>query len=132
MTSHVRACLVCWYFSHFSTEVGYFYLQELLDKYLIPENQEVDSQVFYLKMKGDYNRYLAEVAEEDKKESELTHPPKVTLFVCLFSLRYQEASSQIVMLEKKKQCHLLLKTTLFRELIHFTVTTRIARISDCC
>lgn len=84
MTSHVRACLVCWYFSHFSTEVGYFYLQELLDKYLIPENQEVDSQVFYLKMKGDYNRYLAEVAEEDKKKSELTHPPKVTMLVCLF------------------------------------------------
>nr|AGH70112.1 14-3-3 protein beta/alpha [Placozoa sp. H4] len=43
---------------------------ELLDKYLIPQatarnekdEKQVESQVFYLKMKGDYFRYLAEVA----------------------------------------------------------------------
>ncbi|XP_003968960.1 14-3-3 protein beta/alpha-A-like [Takifugu rubripes] len=40
----------------------------LLDKYLIPNADDTDSEVFYLKMKGDYYRYLAEVATEDTKE----------------------------------------------------------------
>uniref|UniRef100_A0A914HF77 14-3-3 domain-containing protein n=1 Tax=Globodera rostochiensis TaxID=31243 RepID=A0A914HF77_GLORO len=35
---------------------------DLLDKSLIPKAEEPESQVFYLKMKGDYYRYLAEVA----------------------------------------------------------------------
>jgi 14-3-3 protein beta/theta/zeta len=40
----------------------------LLDKYLIPKAANPESKVFYLKMKGDYYRYLAEVAAgEDKK-----------------------------------------------------------------
>ncbi|XP_011499035.1 PREDICTED: 14-3-3 protein zeta isoform X2 [Ceratosolen solmsi marchali] len=34
----------------------------LLDKYLIPKASSAESKVFYLKMKGDYFRYLAEVA----------------------------------------------------------------------
>ncbi|XP_042345753.1 14-3-3 protein beta/alpha-B-like [Plectropomus leopardus] len=39
----------------------------LLDKYLIPKASSAESKVFYLKMKGDYYRYLAEVAcGEDK------------------------------------------------------------------
>ena len=55
-------------------------MQTLLDKYLIPKassggkegspNKE-ESHVFYLKMKGDYYRYLAEVATGDKKKSKL-------------------------------------------------------------
>ncbi|MBN3311276.1 1433T protein, partial [Amia calva] len=41
---------------------------KLLDKYLIANSTQPESSVFYLKMKGDYYRYLAEVAsEEDKK-----------------------------------------------------------------
>ena len=41
----------------------------LLDKYLIPncdteDSEKAESSVFYLKMKGDYHRYLAEVASE--------------------------------------------------------------------
>lgn len=36
--------------------------QGLLDKYLIPKASNAESKVFYLKMKGDYYRYLAEVA----------------------------------------------------------------------
>lgn len=44
---------------------------ELLDKHLIPNaeaNAEVESKVFYKKMKGDYFRYLAEVAVNDKRD----------------------------------------------------------------
>ncbi|XP_060678955.1 14-3-3 protein gamma-like [Hemiscyllium ocellatum] len=44
---------------------------ELLDKYLIKNCTEtqLESKVFYLKMKGDYYRYLAEVANSEKKPS---------------------------------------------------------------
>lgn len=40
---------------------------ELLDKYLIPKAGNPESKVFYLKMKGDYYRYLAEVATGDER-----------------------------------------------------------------
>ncbi|XP_049597436.1 14-3-3 protein beta/alpha-1 [Syngnathus scovelli] len=39
----------------------------LLDNYLI-KNSKQESKVFYLKMKGDYYRYLAEVASGDDKK----------------------------------------------------------------
>lgn len=42
-------------------------LQTLLDKHLVPNASNAESQVFYLKMKGDYYRYLAEVASGSKK-----------------------------------------------------------------
>uniref|UniRef100_A0A8C0HWZ9 14-3-3 domain-containing protein n=1 Tax=Balaenoptera musculus TaxID=9771 RepID=A0A8C0HWZ9_BALMU len=38
----------------------------LLEKFLIPSASQAESKVFYLKMKGDYYRYLAEVAAGDK------------------------------------------------------------------
>lgn len=41
----------------------------LLDKYLIPKAANPESKVFYLKMKGDYYRYLAEVATGKEKET---------------------------------------------------------------
>lgn len=48
---------------------------ELLDKFLVPKSNNSESKVFYLKMKGDYFRYLAEVAvsgnADDKKEISL-------------------------------------------------------------
>jgi hypothetical protein len=34
---------------------------DILDKYLIPNAHEAEPKVFYLKMHGDYWRYLAEV-----------------------------------------------------------------------
>uniref|UniRef100_UPI0037E7CEB0 14-3-3 protein zeta-like n=1 Tax=Semicossyphus pulcher TaxID=241346 RepID=UPI0037E7CEB0 len=40
---------------------------DLLDKHLISGAQQEESKVFYLKMKGDYYRYLAEVATASKK-----------------------------------------------------------------
>ncbi|XP_069813388.1 14-3-3 protein zeta/delta [Dendropsophus ebraccatus] len=41
----------------------------LLDKYLVPNASQAESKVFYLKMKGDYYRYLAEVASGDDKKT---------------------------------------------------------------
>jgi len=41
----------------------------LLNDYLIPNATEAESKVFYMKMKGDYYRYLAEVANDEKKPS---------------------------------------------------------------
>ena len=40
----------------------------LLDKHLIPKASSGESKVFYLKMKGDYFRYLAEVATGTKRK----------------------------------------------------------------
>ena len=41
---------------------------ELLDKYLISKASTTESKVFYLKMKGDYYRYLAEVLPDKGNE----------------------------------------------------------------
>uniref|UniRef100_I3KL45 Tyrosine 3-monooxygenase/tryptophan 5-monooxygenase activation protein, beta polypeptide a n=1 Tax=Oreochromis niloticus TaxID=8128 RepID=I3KL45_ORENI len=41
----------------------------LLDKFLIPNASQAESKVFYLKMKGDYFRYLSEVASGDSKKN---------------------------------------------------------------
>ncbi|XP_048849736.1 14-3-3 protein zeta/delta [Brienomyrus brachyistius] len=41
----------------------------LLDKFLIPKASPAESKVFYLKMKGDYFRYLAEVAVGAEKKT---------------------------------------------------------------
>lgn len=38
---------------------------------MIPNASQPESKVFYLKMKGDYYRYLAEVAAGDDKKGEL-------------------------------------------------------------
>nr|BDS00579.1 14-3-3 protein [Diaphus watasei] len=39
----------------------------LLNQHLIPNSKNPESKVFYLKMKGDYYRYLAEVASGDDR-----------------------------------------------------------------
>lgn len=63
--------IVCWYSCN--NVVSYLSfacdLQGLLDKYLIPKASNPESKVFYLKMKGDYYRYLAEVATGDARNS---------------------------------------------------------------
>ncbi|KAJ8358887.1 hypothetical protein SKAU_G00154120, partial [Synaphobranchus kaupii] len=41
----------------------------LLDKFLIANASQAESKVFYLKMKGDYFRYLSEVASGDSKKA---------------------------------------------------------------
>jgi len=42
---------------------------EILNDYLIPNATDSESKVFYMKMKGDYYRYLAEVAEGATRDS---------------------------------------------------------------
>lgn len=81
----------------------------LLEKFLIPNASQPESKVFYLKMKGDYYRYLAEVAAGDdkkgivdqsqqayqeafeisKKEMQPTHPIRLGLALN-FSVFYYE------------------------------------------
>lgn len=58
-----------------------FSSQKLLDDTLIENAQNNESKVFYLKMKGDYYRYLAELAglemEGDCKFSVLETPSQI-------------------------------------------------------
>ncbi|XP_043935114.1 14-3-3 protein theta [Protopterus annectens] len=48
----------------------------LLDSHLIPKSTQDESKVFYLKMKGDYYRYLAEVANEETKKTSVENSQK--------------------------------------------------------
>jgi len=61
----------------------------LLDKFLIPKASNAESKVFYLKMKGDYFRYLAEVAVGDGKVGKshsFIYITKQLLLICLIQL----------------------------------------------
>merc|ERR1712129_212869 len=49
---------------------------DLLDKHLIAKASNPESKVFYLKMKGDYYRYLAEVAVGDTRAKVLEDSQK--------------------------------------------------------
>merc|ERR1711922_9238 len=69
----------------------------LLDNFLIAKASNAESKVFYLKMKGDYFRYLSEVAIGDAKDAfeiskskmQPTHPIRLGLALN-FSVFYYE------------------------------------------
>lgn len=63
-SSHLILC-PSWLFRFFIVS-----FQNLLDKFLIPKAGNPESKVFYLKMKGDYYRYLAEVASGEDRSCE--------------------------------------------------------------
>jgi 14-3-3 protein epsilon len=42
---------------------------KLLDDSLVPKSTDGESKVFYLKMKADYYRYIAEFTKDDKKDT---------------------------------------------------------------
>ena len=63
--------------------------QKLLDDHLIPNAELAESKVFYLKMKGDYYRYLAEVASgDDKKGMDLKKRTSVVFEDCLCIIKH--------------------------------------------
>jgi len=92
----------------------------LLDNHLIPKSSTAESKVFYLKMKGDYYRYLAEVAtgserakivqssqdayqaafDISKSEMAPTHPIRLGLALN-FSVFYYEIQNS-----PERACHL--------------------------
>ena len=51
----------------FTNNLNSGFFQGLLDQYLIAKASNAESNVFYLKMKGDYFRYLSEVATGDTR-----------------------------------------------------------------
>jgi len=92
---------------------------DLLDQFLVPKASNAESKVFYLKMKGDYYRYLAEVAgaQRDvdiensqhayaeafkiaKEEMQPTHPIRLGLALN-FSVFYYE-----ILNSPDQACHL--------------------------
>lgn len=60
--------IACVLFRCHKTEKLNYCFQGLLDNYLIANATNPESKVFYLKMKGDYYRYLSEVASGDTKK----------------------------------------------------------------
>ena len=41
---------------------------KIIDEQLLKKSEDDDAKLFYLKMKADYNRYIAEFAEGDLKK----------------------------------------------------------------
>lgn len=55
-----------------------------MDKFLIPKASNPESKVFYLKMKGDYYRYLAEVATGETRNSEYDFSRVLLIYLFIY------------------------------------------------
>ncbi|XP_010774721.1 14-3-3 protein beta/alpha-1-like, partial [Notothenia coriiceps] len=64
-----RICCPVLYISAHKPFWSSLLFQDLLEKFLIANATTAESKVFYLKMKGDYFRYLSEVASGDSKKN---------------------------------------------------------------
>ncbi len=74
--------------------------QGLLEKFLIANASQAESKVFYLKMKGDYYRYLSEVASGESKTSKF--------IICVYLSIYKPDSKKVGTLYKlwiKTECN---------------------------
>ena len=52
-------------------------LYNILEKYLLPNAEEPESKVFYLRVKGDHYRYLCEISKDKELEKNLENAEKV-------------------------------------------------------
>ena len=43
-------------------------VHKIIDKFLLPNAEDADSKVFYMRLKGDHYRYLAEISKNKEKE----------------------------------------------------------------
>uniref|UniRef100_A0A3B4BJJ5 14-3-3 domain-containing protein n=1 Tax=Periophthalmus magnuspinnatus TaxID=409849 RepID=A0A3B4BJJ5_9GOBI len=71
----VISAMMCLYVMKTCTKLNITWtvFQGLLDNFLIKNAVAAESKVFYLKMKGDYYRYLSEVASGDDKKVTVGH-----------------------------------------------------------
>jgi len=113
----------------------------LLDQFLIAKASNAESKVFYLKMKGDYYRYLAEVATGDartatvensqkayqeafdiaKSKMPTTHPIRLGLALN-FSVFYYE-----ILNSPDRACHLAKQVESRKVWSSVNVTSRVAQ-----
>ena len=70
---------------------------KLIDEHLIPsaEKSEPEPKVFYLKMKGDYLRYLVEIVVEDDESSKRERKEKADLSKQAYSKAKEEAEAHL-------------------------------------
>ena len=73
LNSICNEVLVCHLYCHSRSHLLFVVLKKLLEDCLIPNSDEVESQVFYLKMKGDYHRYMAEIASKEESDKVKTN-----------------------------------------------------------
>ena len=64
--------------SHIEKELKQIFedISNLLDKYLLPNAEDPESKVFYLRLKGDYYRYLCEITKNKEFESNIEKAEK--------------------------------------------------------
>lgn len=52
-------------------------IHSMLDKYLIPNSQDIESKIFFMKIKADYYRYHCEFAEEEEFEESKNNAQRI-------------------------------------------------------
>ena len=82
-----------------------------MDNFLIAKASSAESKVFFLKMKGDYYRYIAEVETGDDRSSELSLQYKLTLLAsCTLCMKchtstHTHAHTHIGVVEKAEESY---------------------------
>ena len=65
--------------SHIESELKKIFddMHNLVDKYLLPNAEDPESKVFYLRLKGDHYRYLCEISKDKELEKAIEKAEKV-------------------------------------------------------